>query len=85
MRLATMRDGTRDGRLAVVRRDGEGRIGLTPPVDGYLISAMELDDAMRLLGGRRPRLLLAGSTAIAVSVALLFCAAILALVALTGG
>lgn len=71
--------------LAVVRRDGEGRIGLTPPGGGYLISAMELADAMRLLGGRRPRLLLAGSVAIAVSVALLFCAAILALVALTGG
>lgn len=47
--------------LAFVRRDAEGRIGLAPPPGGYLLSSLELDDAMRLLGGPHPRLLLAGS------------------------
>lgn len=71
--------------LALVRRDGEGRIGLSAPGGGYIVSAMELDDAMRLLGGRRPRLLLAGSAAVAVSVALLLGAVIVALVGLLSG
>jgi hypothetical protein len=68
--------------LADVRRDGEGRVRLVAPRGGYIVSAMELDDAMRLLGGRRPRLMLGGTAAIAVSVALLLAAAILAVVGL---
>jgi hypothetical protein len=38
----------------------ERQVQLSPPAGGYLISALELDDAMRLLGGRRRRLLLIG-------------------------
>lgn len=71
--------------LAEVRRDEGGRVRLAAPRGGYILSAMELDDAMRLLGGGRPRLLLAGSAAIAVSVALLFAAALLAVVGLLNG
>jgi hypothetical protein len=40
--------------LATVERDGRG-VRLRPPPGGYVISAMELDDAMRLLGGPRRR------------------------------
>jgi hypothetical protein len=64
--------------LAVVRRDGDGRVRLEGPPGGFILSALELDDAMRLLGGGRPRMLLAGSASIAVSVALLVVAALLA-------
>ena len=71
--------------LAEVRRDGEGQPLLVAPRGGYLLSAVELDDAMRLLGGPRPRLLLVGSIAIAASVALLLGAAILTAAALITG
>jgi hypothetical protein len=47
--------------LARVDRDEEGHVRLVPPPGGYLLSSLELDDAMRLLGGPRPRLLLVGS------------------------
>ncbi len=40
--------------LARVEREG-GRTRLLPPPGGYVISGMELDDAMRLLGGPRRR------------------------------
>jgi hypothetical protein len=36
------------------------QVRLIPPAGGYLISGMELDNAMRLLGGQRRRLLLTG-------------------------
>jgi hypothetical protein len=49
--------------LAQVERSPDGRVALRPPAGGYLISALELDDAMRLLGGDR-RLLLGGVAAI---------------------
>ena len=71
--------------LAQVVRDGDGRIALAPPSGGYVLSALELDDAMRVLGGRRPRLLLAGSLMVAVSVALLAVAALFGVVGLVGG
>lgn len=71
--------------LAEVGRDGEGRIRLSAPRGGYVLSAMELNDAMRLLGGRRPQLMLAGMAAVAVSVALLLAAAILAVPRLAMG
>lgn len=70
--------------LAEARRDAAGAVRLSPPRDGYLLSALDLDDAMRLLGGPRPRLLVAGSVAIAVSVALLIAAVLLAVAALLG-
>lgn len=40
--------------LARVERDANG-IHLAPPPGGYVLSALELDDAMRLLGGPRRR------------------------------
>jgi hypothetical protein len=46
--------------LATVVRDEAGAIRLRPPPGGYVISTLELDDAMRLLGGPHRRLLLAG-------------------------
>jgi hypothetical protein len=46
--------------LASVVRDEAGTIWLRPPPGGYVISTLELDDAMRLLGGPHRRLLLAG-------------------------
>jgi hypothetical protein len=66
--------------LANVTRDREGRIALAPPRGGYVISSLELEDAMRLLGGPRPRLMLAGTALVALS-ALLVAAALVALIA----
>ena len=53
------------------RRDTGGRVALEPPDGGYLVTNLELNDAMRLLGGRNRRLLTAGIVGLAVSVALL--------------
>lgn len=41
--------------LAQPRRTPEGRVVLDPPDGGYLLTNLALDDAMRLLGGRRRR------------------------------
>jgi len=57
--------------LAEVTRGSDGAVALAPPPGGYLLSSLELDDAMRLLGGKRPRLLLAGAAAIGVAIVLL--------------
>ena len=57
--------------LAAITRDAEGGVALAPPRGGYVVSALELDDAMRLLGGPHPRLMLAGMAALALSVLLL--------------
>ena len=65
--------------LAIVRRDGRGQVALAPPQGGYIVSALELDDAMRLLGGQRPRMMLFGSAAVAAAVVLLAVAGILAI------
>jgi hypothetical protein len=46
--------------LALVDRGSNGKVLLGPPAGGYLISSLELDDAMRLLGGSRRKLLLVG-------------------------
>ncbi|MEP6469650.1 MAG: hypothetical protein ABJC24_07750 [Chloroflexota bacterium] len=46
--------------LASVQRAEDGQVQLSPPAGGYLISGLELDDAMRLLGGQRRGLLLTG-------------------------
>jgi hypothetical protein len=66
--------------LAEITRDPDGRVALAPPRGGYVVSALELDDAMRLLGGLHPRLMLAGTASVALAVVLL-AAASLALVA----
>lgn len=50
--------------LAGVRRAADGTISLVPPPGGYVVSALELDDAMRLLGGSRKGLLLGAAVAI---------------------
>lgn len=68
--------------LAEVRRGPGDGVLLAPPPGGYLITGLELDDAMRLLGGRRPRLLLAGSGVMAVSAALVGAAGVFGIVAL---
>lgn len=57
--------------LARARRDDAGRVHLEPPDGGYLISNLERDDAMRLLGGRHRRLLGAGIIGLGISIALL--------------
>ena len=52
--------------LADLAVTGPGGVHLEPPPGGYLISALELDAAMRLLGGRRRRqLAVAGATQLA--------------------
>lgn len=61
--------------LAGVTRGADGQIALAAPQGGYLLSSLELDDAMRLLGGKRPRLLLTGAAAIGVGILLLAAAA----------
>jgi hypothetical protein len=63
--------------LAEVTRSVDGQVALAPPRGGYLLSSLELDDAMRLLGGRRPRLLLGGAAAIVIAIVLLAAAAAL--------
>lgn len=45
--------------LADVRPEADG-VQLSPPRGGFLMSTLEIEDAMRLLGGPRRRLLLAG-------------------------
>jgi len=52
--------------LALPVRDASGRVGLAPPLGGYVISALELDEAMRLLGGDRRAVLLAAVASVAV-------------------
>lgn len=52
--------------LACAARGEDGRVILRPPAGGYLISALAADDAMRLLGGPRRRLLGLGVLTIAV-------------------
>lgn len=65
--------------LAVVTRDVEGRVALAPPPGGYILSTLDLDDAMRLLGGPHPHWLVAGMAAVTASIALLAVATLLAL------
>jgi hypothetical protein len=63
--------------LATIRRKADGRIALLPPPGGFIVSTLDLDDAMRLLGGSRPRLMLAATAALVLSVAVLVAAAVL--------
>ena len=68
--------------LARVTRDAAGEVALAPPSGGYIVSSLELDDAMRLLGGPRPRLMLAGTALLVASIALLAAATVLLVVGL---
>ena len=53
------------GILALVRRGDRGELHLEPPPGGFIISTLELDAAMRLLGGPRRSLVVAGYAAVA--------------------
>jgi hypothetical protein len=57
--------------LARVTADGSGRPRLEPPEGGFLVTNLELDDAMRLLAGRNRRLVAASIVGLALAVALL--------------
>jgi len=70
--------------LATVRRDADGHVALAPPPRGYIVTSLELDDAMRLLGGPQPRRMLAGIGAMAASAPLLAAGALLAIVRIFG-
>jgi hypothetical protein len=50
--------------LARPVRGDDGSLALAPPAGGYVVAALELPDAMRLLGGSRRGWLLAGAAAI---------------------
>lgn len=71
--------------LAMVERDANGDVTLAPPPGGYIVSALELDDAMRLLGGPRPRLMLAGVACIALSIPFLLLGTLLLVARVAGG
>ena len=71
--------------LATVARDANGDVTLAPPAGGYIVSALELDDAMRLLGGPRARLMLAGIACLVLSIPLLILAALLLVAGVAGG
>ena len=56
--------------LAHPRRDGDGRIRLDPPDGGYLVTNLDLDAAMRLLGGRHHRVAALGVIGVGVGTVL---------------
>lgn len=70
--------------LAEVRRDAAGTVSLRPPPGGYVISALALDDAMRLLGGPHKRLLLGAAAALGLGALLALAGAGLLVVAWLG-
>lgn len=57
--------------LAVPSRAPDGRPALEPPPGGYLISNVELPDAMRLLGGPHRRLVVTAVVGLGVAAALI--------------
>ena len=57
--------------LARARREESGRVRLEPPAGGYLVTNLELSDAMRLLGGRHRRLVAASVVGLGISIALI--------------
>jgi len=66
--------------LSAVGRDAAGRTALRPPAGGYVICALPLDEAMRVLAGPRRRQLLAGWAAVLLGIAALLAALIGALI-----
>jgi hypothetical protein len=71
--------------LAIVRREADGTISLAPPPGGYVISALELDDAMRLLGGPRKGLLLVAAAAIGLGLLVALVGTVLVAASLVSG
>jgi hypothetical protein len=67
--------------LASVVRDEAGAPWLRPPPGGYVISSLELDDAMRLLGGPHRRVLLAGYGLLGLALVSALAAAFLSVIA----
>lgn len=57
--------------LARPGRDAAGRLRLEPPEGGYLLTNLDLDDAMRLLGGSNRRLVRKAIVGLGLGVALL--------------
>ncbi|MCA1570609.1 MAG: hypothetical protein LC798_09900 [Chloroflexi bacterium] len=57
--------------IARARHDEAGRPHLQPVEGGYLVTNLELDDAMRLLGGRNRRLVSGAIIGLGLSIALL--------------
>lgn len=70
--------------LASVVRGEDGRPGLQPPEGGYVISTLELDDAMRLLGGTHRGSLLAGMALVLIGAVALLLGSVLAIVSAIG-
>jgi hypothetical protein len=71
-------------RLLVLARatsGDDGRVRLTPPEGGYLITNLAIPDAMRLLGGPRRRLVSAGIVGMGVALALVAVGGVGALIA----
>ena len=69
-------------RLLVVARPlsgDDGRVRLEPPPGGFVITNLALDDAMRLLGGPKRTITVAGVVGIAVGAALVVIGAVGAL------
>ncbi len=56
--------------LARVQRSPDGQVALVPPPGGYLVSTLDLPDAMRVLGGARRGRLLVGAMLMASGVLL---------------
>ena len=71
--------------LADVERGAGGRAALAPPRGGYLISTLELPDAMRLLAGPGRRQLLIGAALAAGGIALALAGAVLLTIGLAIG
>jgi hypothetical protein len=69
--------------LAQPARLPDGSLVLEPPPGGFIVSALELPDAMRLLGGPRRGWLVAGSVLVGVGVLLALVAVVV--MALTAG
>lgn len=70
------------GILALVRRDADDALRLEPPSGGFIISTLELDAAMRLLGGPRRGLMVGGYAAIVIGGLAVFVFAVVGLLQL---
>ena len=71
--MATTRSINVTDRLRLLARAGldeSGRPRLEPPAGGYLVTNLELDEAMRLLGGRNRRLVAASIIGLVISIVL---------------
>lgn len=71
--------------LARVERDASGAVTLAPPPGGFVITPLEIDAALRLLGGRRRGLLAVGVLAVAGGVLLITIGLVAAVAGLIAG